>query len=263
MIPPSDGLARTFLKDVPPSLMKYTCSLQNEPDYYQAGFEVSTMLNLATAKHAKKKIHEFERILDFGCGAGRLIQFIPNVAHSRVYGCDVNKILIDFVGEAFPGVSVISNDFSPPLIYPSEFFDLIYSFSVFSHLTQNDELAWLQELARVGTKDALYLVTIHGEHFINSCLPNLKSEIESNGGFYFLEVHARDGGEMDFPIGYEASLHTHKNVHDIWSQWFEILELYPGDSTSQYLWPDAPLSLVNDLSSARPMGQALVVMRKK
>lgn len=221
------------------------------------------MLNLAAVKHSNKKLHQFECILDFGCGAGRLIQFIPNAAHQRIHGCDINKPLIEFVNEKFPAVTTSVNNFTPPLIYPPEMFDLIYSFSVFSHLDQEGELAWLQELSRVGKKDAIYMITIHGDHFIDHLLPGQRNEINLKGGFYYMDVHTRDNSEMDFPIGYEASFHTHDHIHKSWSRWFNILEIYPGASTNEYLWADAPMSLVADLATVRPMGQALVVMRKK
>jgi SAM-dependent methyltransferase len=260
---PSDDLPRTLLEHVPAELMKYTCATENLQDFNLTGFEVYTMLNLAALMHSGKRLHEFESILDFGCGAGRLLQFIPNAVHPKVHGTDVNKSLIDFVNQTFPEVTTCVNDFDPPLIYPSEVFDLIYSFSVFSHFTQAGELAWLQELARVGKQGAIYMITIHGEYYLDLWFAGQRNEIDSKGGFHYINVHTRDGSEMDFPEGYEASFHTHNNIHSTWSQWFNILQIYEGASVKEYLWPDAPIRLLSDLTKTRPMGQALVVMTKK
>ena len=260
---PSDNLPRIYLNDIPAPLMLYTCKTENLEEFNRNGFHVSTMLNLAALKHTGKKLHQFQSIFDFGCGAGRLIQFMPSAAHIRVHGTDVNTALIQFAKEKFPAVTLKVNDFNPPLSYSDGTFDLIYSFSVFSHLTEEAELNWLDELARIGAKNALYLITVHGDHFINSILPDKKNEIVAKGGFHYQVVHNRTGSEWDFPIGYEASFHTHNNIMEKWSRWFNILEIYSGSSAAEYLWPDAPLSLANDLSTAPPMGQALVVMAKK
>jgi SAM-dependent methyltransferase len=260
---PSDNLARIFLEDIPPALMLYTCMTENLQEFNEKGFFVSTMLNLAALKHAGKKLHQFQAILDFGCGAGRLIQYIPVVAHPRVHGCDVNAALIEYVKQKFPAITSKVNNFNPPLAYADETFDLVYSFSVFSHLTQESELCWLEELSRVGTRNALYLITVHGDHFINGIFPEQKDAIVAKGGFHYQDVHTRDGGEWDFPVGYEASFHTHDNIRESWSRWFNILEIYDGSSTGEYLWPDATMSLMTDLSTALPMGQALVAMVKK
>jgi SAM-dependent methyltransferase len=260
---PSDNLQRTLIKDVPAGLMKYTCAIQDLQEFNRTGFEVSTMLNLASLKHAGKRLHEFESILDFGCGAGRIIQFIPNSVHSRVHGCDINKSLIDFIREALPEAEYYVNNYKPPLIYSAGKFDLVYSFSVFSHLTQETEFAWLNELARVGRKGTIYMITIHGEYYINMWFSGQRSEIDEKGGFHYINVHTRDGSDMDFPPGYEASFHTRANIFNSWSQWFDILQIYEGESTDEYLWADAPWSLCSDLSKTRPMGQALVVMAKK
>ena len=41
------------------------------------------------------------------------------------------------------------NPLHPPLVYPGEAFDLVYAFSVFTHLPESIQFSWMRELSRV------------------------------------------------------------------------------------------------------------------
>lgn len=257
---PSDGLLRPILRKIPIELMRYTTNLETEENFQRSGFEVYTMLNAASVKHSGKSIHQHGSILDFGCGAGRIMQFLP--FETKFSGCDVNRRLVDFTLTHFPKADIYQNNYTPPLKWADESFDLIYSFSVFSHLRQVDENAWLEELARVGRPCTLYLITIHGDWFIEATSGADRAMIEA-AGFYYREVHARHGSDMDFPEGYEVSYHTSKFIYDNWSTNFDVIEIYRGDRPNRYLWDGMPEYLRTDLNKIRPMGQDLVVMRRR
>jgi hypothetical protein len=55
---------------------------------------------------------------------------------------------------------VSSNE--PPLPYASDYFDAIYSVSVFSHLNQTAFYAWADELSRIMKRGSVLIITIHG-----------------------------------------------------------------------------------------------------
>lgn len=257
---PSDGLSRPILKKIPIELMRYTTNMETEENFQRSGFEIYTMLSAATVKHSGKPMHQHGLILDFGCGAGRIMQFQP--AGTNFSGCDVNQRLVDYTLSQFPQADIYQNTFTPPLKWADDSFDLIYSFSVFSHLRQPDENAWLKELVRVGKPGALYLITIHGDWFIEATAGPDRAMIEA-AGFYYREVHTRQGSDMDFPEGYEASYHTSRFIRENWSEYFFVLEIYRGDNPTRYLWDGMPESLRSDLKKLRPMGQDLVVLRRR
>ena len=97
-------------------------------------------------------------ILDFGCGCGRVISwFEPLYSNSKFYGTDIDSEAITWCRENISDLGNFSaNNAMPPLSYSDEFFHLIYSISIFTHLPEEMQFAWLKELKRVAKKEHIY-----------------------------------------------------------------------------------------------------------
>ena len=91
-----------------------------------------------------------KRVLDFGCGAGRTMRhFVPESAEAEVWGCDIDAPSVEWVNANLnPPFAAFVNAAAPPLARPDDSFDLIYAFSVFTHITDQWS-AWLVEMHRV------------------------------------------------------------------------------------------------------------------
>ena len=91
---------------------------------------------------------EGKRVMDFGCGAGRTLQALPPEAQTaEIWGVDIDATSIDLLRETVcPPLHVMRSDYMPPLELESGSFDLIWSISVFTHLTDNS-LPWLLRAA--------------------------------------------------------------------------------------------------------------------
>jgi SAM-dependent methyltransferase len=103
---------------------------------------------------------EGKRVLDFGCGAGRTLRhFLEEAEHAEFCGCDIDGPSIDWLTEHLaPPLHVFRSGELPNLPQPDGYFDLVYAFSVFTHLS--DEWAgWLLELHRVLKPDGLLFAT--------------------------------------------------------------------------------------------------------
>ena len=76
------------------------------------------------------------RVLDFGCGAGRVLRHFSTDAESgEFWGCDIDGASIDWCrANLSPPFRFFRNDELPPLPHPDQSFDLIYAMSVFTHL---------------------------------------------------------------------------------------------------------------------------------
>jgi SAM-dependent methyltransferase len=219
------------------------------------------MLDLAAQRHAHKALKEFDCTLEFGCGSGRILRYVAD-GKSAIHACEVNETVAEFTKQSFPTVEVYHSPLMPPLHYEDGKFDLVYSFSVFSHLPLDVENTWLSELIRVGAPGCLFLLSIHGDWVIEATLGE-KAGAAVAAGFSYREGNVRNGGVLDFPEYYETSYHTSQYVRHVWGQHFEILDIIKGDDPSLYLWQDLQFELGGAAPSFRAMGQDLVVARKR
>ena len=103
------------------------------------------------------------RLLDFGCGCGRLLRFL--VGHGdllELHGTDVNPEHVEWCREFLAPIRFTTNDLRPPLSHPDGRFDGIWSLSVFTHLDEEASAAWRNELARMLAPGGILIATTHG-----------------------------------------------------------------------------------------------------
>jgi len=109
-----------------------------------------------------------KRLLDFGCGWGRMLRLLSksDCLTSELCGCDIDKQGVEFIRRTVPGAKLAHHSTPPPLPYPDANFDFIYAFSVFSHLPAKVHLVWAQELRRISEPGATVCVTTQGLKFL-------------------------------------------------------------------------------------------------
>ena len=115
---------------------------------------------------------EYSKVLDFGVGCGRTARHFFRYSNQiELHGCDVDKRAIDWMSGNLNFVrSKVSNTF-PPLDYSPNYFDCVYSISVFSHLNQSSFIQWLNEMHRCLRVGGKLIFTYHG--------PNAFGKIEN------------------------------------------------------------------------------------
>ncbi|HEY6762301.1 MAG TPA: class I SAM-dependent methyltransferase [Baekduia sp.] len=102
------------------------------------------------------------RALDFGCGSGRVLrQFARAAEPGQLVGCDIDAPCVAWVREHLPVVEAHVTGERPPLPFADATFDVAWSMSVFSHLTDT-WAAWLLELRRVVRPGGRLLISVAG-----------------------------------------------------------------------------------------------------
>jgi len=137
-----------------------------------------------------------QTILDFGCGSGRLIRWLCDIAEgSEIWGVDIRaEHLLWCKQNLQPPFHFAVTTIVPHLPFEDNHFDLIYAGSVFTHI---DDLvdSWLLELRRVLKPNGKLYVTIHD----NTSISRLKNELREHplGKLYnsypeFVDYTSRD-----------------------------------------------------------------------
>lgn len=115
-------------------------------------------------------INQCSNILDFGCGWGRIIRFfMKDIEPSKLWGCDPVEKMIEICGEQNKWCNFTRTNLWPPSPYPDNTFDFIYSFSVFSHLSEEMSNSQLADLTRILKPGGMLVVTTRSRDFIEYC----------------------------------------------------------------------------------------------
>jgi SAM-dependent methyltransferase len=108
-----------------------------------------------------------EAILDWGCGYGRILRHWGELApHTRICGCDINPQAVAWCQAHLGFAEVTESKVAPPFLYPEQSFDFVYALSVFTHLGEELQHAWIRECRRVLKPKGYLLFTTMGERYI-------------------------------------------------------------------------------------------------
>ncbi|MFT7686489.1 MAG: SAM-dependent methyltransferase [Candidatus Azotimanducaceae bacterium] len=178
-----------------------------------SALESANLLSLLKCEH---------QILDFGCGCGRVIRYLQALyPENHYFGTDIDPESISWCQNSLSQLGNFSvNPTEPRLKFADASFDLIFSISVFTHLPEDMQFKWLEELQRVTKPGGILLLTTHGK----SALPNVsepEKDLLTREGFFYLKGEGTDG----LPDFYQNSYHLHSYILENWSKYFEIIKI--------------------------------------
>jgi SAM-dependent methyltransferase len=110
-------------------------------------------------------VDELHALLDWGCGCGRVLRHWSSLGSPLVAGCDIDPRMIRWCADNLPFADVTVTQLAPPLPYPDASFDLVYAFSVFTHLSEELQHAWMREVDRVLAPRGFFLLSTLGGHY--------------------------------------------------------------------------------------------------
>lgn len=193
------------------------------------------------------------KILDFGCGFGRLTRFfLKDTAYGNVYGADtvkkfINVCLETFSEDVIPAKNFINNEPLPPISFLDHSFDLITAYSVFTHLSEDAANKWIAEMRRILRIGGLLAITVRQKAYLDYCQSlNKKTNLSvyqhlekkafgnttvigkdfENGKFLYNPT--KDSAETLDPNFYGDTVIPDKYIYENWSDKFNIIEIHDG-----------------------------------
>lgn len=171
------------------------------------------------------------RVLDFGCGAGRVLRFFPRSSpSSELWGVDVNANFIAWCQQHLsPPLFFATTTSAPHLPFEDNYFDFVYCASVFTHISDLAD-AWFLELRRVLRKGGHAFITIHDKHTLDLLLG--KYQNEPGYGQFVAQVqqfHERtSAGAQDFAyftIGADPYSQVFYDIHWLLDKWSRLMRV--------------------------------------
>ncbi len=195
------------------------------------GAQIYGALAQALDRAFGKTFDDFPRVLDWGCGSGRVLRPLAARHAVKLIGVDVDADNIAWCRTAFPNCSFESTDLYPPLPFASESLDLVYGISVFTHLKEQDQFKWLEELRRVTRPGGVLLFSLHGEHaWFRSQTPGTRATFVEwkRRGFYDLCADSNLKGFIADEDYYHDVFHDLSYIVREWGRFFKVVEYFPG-----------------------------------
>jgi SAM-dependent methyltransferase len=194
------------------------------------------------ARHSGSALEE-SRVLDFGCGWGRLTRFFArDVAPGALFGCDPVDPILDLCRHSGVPAVLAHCDFVPARIPFEERFHLAYAFSVFTHLSEPSHRASLRALHASLVPGGLLVLTIRPPQYLrrSELLHPLyeslgpRPELALEEPLYLFAPHEAQplGAEApDGEVTYGETVITPAYIREHWTELFELvaIELLIGD----------------------------------
>jgi SAM-dependent methyltransferase len=180
------------------------------------------------------------RAVDFGSGWGRYTRFLLKYVHpDNLYGLEVHPRMVEHCRKSFGMGNFLKVESFPPCDLRDRLIDLVFGYSVFSHLSPDCADAWIDEFARILRPGGLVLMTTQGRTFVEYCRKIRESDDRSHewhtwlaDSFVDAETSLKDydaGGFLHAGHGqyggtYGESLVSKGYIEKHWRKYFDLLD---------------------------------------
>jgi ubiquinone/menaquinone biosynthesis C-methylase UbiE len=173
-------------------------------------------------KSVGKTLDDFERVLDLGVGCGRVIRrFHELYPRTVMTGGDIDTEAIAWLQQNYAPIGrFLALPHLPPTDLKTGEFEFGYAVSVFTHLDEQMQFAWLAELQRVIDSGGYLVLTVHGKNHYDILLEGIKRQSITGGFYYDYDSIITDG----LPEFYKVTYHTREYVYREWSRFFEVVD---------------------------------------
>lgn len=187
-------------------------------------------------RHGRASLQQ-ARILDFGCGWGRLTRFFARDAMpDRLFGCDPTPEILDVCKETGVPGNLQQTDFVPDRL-PFNDLDLIFSFSVFTHISEPAHRACLEAIHESLSPGGLAVITVRPPAYLDRdpLMAPARRQLSDDFAFeelkeprYLFVPHDVEDGHPQYDEGemtYGDTVISLPYIEKNWTDLFEIVEI--------------------------------------
>jgi SAM-dependent methyltransferase len=224
---------------IPPRRLRASVGQPSSARYLAEGETVAGELTELLAEHGRA-LGEFHSICDLASGPGKVLARLDPSPGSALAAIDVNAESIEWLKRTLPEVDARAERPLPPTSFADGSFDLVVAISLFTHLPQDSQLAWLGEVGRLLSDDGLALLTVHGdtayEGFRTARRPGITpaqvSSLSARGplaaeGFVFEPEQNPGSRSPGVEADWGLAFHSHDYIRERWGQLLEIERILP------------------------------------
>ena len=202
------------------------------------GLATAYRIDALVRLHFGRALAEFGRCLDWGAGAGRVAAPMARIVAPglALTATDIDVFNVEFGRGHYPDIDYVEAPFTPPAPFEAGAFGAIYGVSVFTHLTESVQFAWLAELRRLVRPGAPVVVSVHNDYaalLAAETQPEILTEIVKRG-LSDIVPDGNLGPKLREKNYYRATFHARRYILETWTREFEILKIYPcGNGSTQ------------------------------
>ena len=211
---------------LPPSKLTNRAIWMGPRTFDKWGYALKRKYDEAVARYTTKPREE-QRLLDWGCGCGRMAKYL---ARECAYtGIDIDREAIDWCRANIKNAAFELQGLEARTRFADDSFDAAIGISIFTHLREEDQFAWLKELSRVVRPDGVVAVSVNCATSLRNAgdPPEVAERLRSHG-FCDTGVESMLKGVTADDEYYRNIYHTHDYIRQTWGHDFEVLDILPG-----------------------------------
>jgi len=128
--------------------------------YRLGGATVANRINNYLKRTQGKSVSNIGPVLDWGSGCARVSRYLHKLGCDSLFGVDVDQANVDWCRTNVAWLSAKQIALAPPIPYENNSFELILGISIFTHLREPSQFAWLSEIHRILRPGGLAIVTV-------------------------------------------------------------------------------------------------------
>ncbi|RWP83402.1 class I SAM-dependent methyltransferase [Mesorhizobium sp.] len=197
--------------------------------FIQTGRTLAMQFDAALRTVSGKGFESQTAILEWGCGPARVLQHVKHLyggGEVTTTGIDVDSVAIDWCKSRLSGIEFKTCELNPPVDYPDSSFDVVYAYSVLTHLRKQDAGAWVKEINRVLRPGGHFIFTTLGTSSLAWLHPHGNQSIEdalNTNGIYDGAKNTDIDSVISDKDYYRNTWVTDAYTRNVWGAGFDVV----------------------------------------